>query len=79
MLFNIDKRLRQIMHVATKPFGGLDVTFCGDFCQVQPVHDSWIFEKPRVHQQTFPYTFWTENVRFYELKIVVKQHYRCFK
>ena len=40
MLFNIDKRLREIMHVPTKPFGGLDVIFYGDFCQAQPIHDS---------------------------------------
>ena len=32
MLLNTDKRLREIMHNTTKPFDGLDVIFCGDFC-----------------------------------------------
>ena len=61
------------MHNATKPFGGLDVIFYGDVFQAQLVHNSWIFENPKLHQQTFPYTFWTDNVRFYELKTVVRQ------
>ena len=74
MLLNIDKRLREIMHNTTKPFGVLDIIFCGDFCQAQPVHDSWIFENPKLHQQTFPYRFWTENVRFYQLETVVRQN-----
>ena len=43
MLYNIDKRLREIMHTPTRPLGNLDVIFCGDLCQVQRVHDSCIF------------------------------------
>ena len=78
MFFNIDKRLREIMHNATKPFCGLDVIFYGDFFQAQWVHDSWIFENPKLHQQTFPYSFWTNNVRFYQLETVVRQNKKEF-
>ena len=78
MLLNMEKILREIMHNATKPFGGLDVIFCGDFCQVQPVHDSQIFENPKLDQQTFSYSFWTDNVRFYQPETVVRQNKKEF-
>ena len=33
MLYNIDKRPREIMHTPTKPFGGIDVIFCGIYAR----------------------------------------------
>ena len=49
MLFNIDKILREIFHMPTKPFGNVDVIFCGDFYQAEPIRDSWIFDQPKLH------------------------------
>lgn len=72
MLYNMDKRLREILHVATKPFGNVDVIFCGDFFQAEPIRDSWIFEPPRLHGQQLPYGFWTENVKCFQLNIVMR-------
>ena len=71
MLYNIVKRICELMHAPTRPFGNLDVIFFGDLFQVQPVHDSCIFEQPIFQQQTFPYTFWLDTTKFYELKTIV--------
>ena len=73
MLYNIDKKLREIMHTPTRPFGNLDVIFCGDLCQAKPVRDSWIFEQPRFQQQPFPSNFWPYMIKFYELKTMARQ------
>ena len=78
MLYNIDKRLREIMHMPTRPFGNLDVIFCGDLCQAQPVRDFWIFEQPRFQQQPFPYKFWPDMIKCYEPKKVVRQENQTF-
>jgi hypothetical protein len=43
-LYSIDNRLRNIKHVQTKYFGNIDMLFCGDFYQAQPIQDSLIFE-----------------------------------
>jgi hypothetical protein len=73
MLYNIDRRLRQIKHTPTKPFGNVDIIFCGDFYQAQPICDNWIFEQPTINTEKIPYTFWLENVLCFELHNVVRQ------
>ena len=78
MLYNMDKRLREILHVATKPFGNVDVIFCGDFFQAEPIRDSWIFEPPRLHGQQLPYGFWAENVKCFQLNRVMRQTDQTF-
>ena len=45
VLMDIDARLRQIKNVQ-KPFGGINILFFGDLCQLPPVHGSLIFERP---------------------------------
>ena len=42
-LYSIDNRLRNIKHVHTKYFGDIDMIFCGDLYQAQPIQDSLIF------------------------------------
>jgi hypothetical protein len=66
-LFSIDNRLRNIKHIQTKYFGNIDVVFCGDLFQAQPIQDSLIFEKPTMNMQTITYDFWKDNVKCYEL------------
>jgi hypothetical protein len=45
-LYSIGNRLRSIKHVHTKYFGNIDMIFCGDLYQAQPIQDSLIFEQP---------------------------------
>lgn len=71
MLYSMDRRLREIMHIATKPFGNVDLIFCGDFYQAEPVRDAWIFEHSTIHGQKTPYTFWKDNVKYYQLEQVM--------
>ena len=42
-LYSIDNSLRNIKHVHTKYFGNIDMIFCGDLHQAQPIQDSLIF------------------------------------
>ena len=63
MLFNMDKRLHEILHMATKTFGNVDIVFCGDFYQARPIFDAYIFEHPKLHGQKIPYMFWKYNVK----------------
>jgi hypothetical protein len=72
-LFGIDNRLRNIKHTQTKYFGNIDVVFCGDFYQAQPIQDSLIFEKPTMDMQTVTYDFWKDNVMCYELQTTMRQ------
>ena len=78
MLYNIDKRLCQIMHTPTSPFGNLDIIFCGDLFQAQLIGDSWIFEDPPFFSNTIPYSFWKDNVKCFELKQVMRQDDNVF-
>jgi hypothetical protein len=56
-LYQIDKRLRQILHTPTLYFGNVDMIFSGDLYQAQPVRDSLIFENPKVNKNKIPYDF----------------------
>ena len=71
MLFNMDKRLREILHMTTMPFGNVDIILCGDFYQVEPIRDAWIFEHPKLHGQKIPYTFSRENIKCFQLHQVM--------
>jgi hypothetical protein len=42
-LYSIDNQLRSIKHVQTKYFGNIDMIFCGDLYEAQPIQDSLIF------------------------------------
>jgi len=65
-LYHIDDRLRKIKHIQTKYFGNIDIIFCGDLYQAQPIQDSLIFEQPTIRKQRITYDLWQEHVKYYE-------------
>jgi hypothetical protein len=71
--FNIDNRLRNTKHIQKKYFGKIDMIFCGDLYQAQPIQDSNIFEQPIMNMQTITYDFWKDNVKFYELHTTMRK------
>jgi hypothetical protein len=77
-LYQIDKRLRQILHTPTLYFGNVDMIFLGDLYQAQPVRDSLIFENPKVKKNTVPYDFWNEKIKCYQLHTTIHQKNTCF-
>jgi len=59
LLDTIGKKLRK----NTKPFGGIQLVFCGDFYQLPPIDDSFCFESP-IWNKTFDKTIlFTKNYR----------------
>ena len=72
-LYEIDKRLRKIKHTPTFYFGGIDIIFCGDLYQAQPIKDSFIFEEPTINNHKTSYSFWQDEVKCYQLHITMRQ------
>ena len=72
-LYQIDKRLREIKHSPITYFGNVNMIFCGDLYQAQPVKDSLIFETPILNKQKLSYNFWQEKVKCYELHMPMRQ------
>jgi hypothetical protein len=72
-LYSIDNQLRNIKHVHTKYFGNIDMIFCGDLYQAQPIQDSLIFEKPMVNIQIVMHDFWKDNTKCFELHTTMHQ------
>jgi hypothetical protein len=72
-LYSIDNHLRNIKHVQTKYFGNIDMVFCGDFYQAQPIQDSLIFEQPMINMQTTTHDFWKDNIKCFELHTTMRQ------
>jgi hypothetical protein len=70
--------LREIKHTPTKYFGNVDIIFCGDLYQAQPVKDSLIFENPMLNKEKLSYTFWQEKVKCYELHMSMRQRDKDF-
>jgi hypothetical protein len=77
-LYSIDNRLRNIKHVHTKYFGDIDMIFCGDLYQAQPIQDSLIFEQPTVNMQTMTHDFWKDNIKCFELHTTMRQTNETF-
>ncbi len=49
-MFNaIENRLRSIIHVQNKFFGGVDIIIIGDFYQTLLVKNSWIFQTIKIN------------------------------
>ncbi|KAH9289470.1 hypothetical protein KI387_033587, partial [Taxus chinensis] len=63
LLYHTDNRLRDIKQTPTVHFGNIDMVFCGDFYQAQPVNDCFVFEPPRIDKQPIPYGFWADKVK----------------
>jgi hypothetical protein len=72
-LYSIDSRLLSIKHWHTKYFGNIDMIFCGDLYQAQPIQDSLIFEQPIVNMETMMHEFWRYNIKWFELHTTMHQ------
>jgi ATP-dependent DNA helicase PIF1 len=59
LLDTIGKKLRK----NTKPFGGIQLVFCGDFYQLPPIDDSFCFESPSWNQTFYKTILFTKNYR----------------
>jgi hypothetical protein len=70
--YSIDIRLRSIKHVQMKYFGNIDMIFCGDLYQAQPIQDSLIFEQPMVNMEIVSHDFWRDNIKFFELHTTMR-------
>jgi len=67
LLYNIDRRLQEIMHILPTPFANLDIIFFDDLCQAQLLHNCWIFEHLSL-KETTAHSFWRDNVIKCELR-----------
>jgi hypothetical protein len=54
--------------------GGLDVTMTCEFYQALLVQDSWIFSSKNIGFNILTISFWHENVKFYELRKIIRQN-----
>jgi PIF1-like helicase/Helitron helicase-like domain at N-terminus/Herpesvirus tegument protein, N-terminal conserved region len=73
MLHQIDARLKQIFQTA-KAFGGISILAVGDFRQLQPVGDGWVFKAntaDALNTLAGP-TLW-EMFSFYQLTEIMRQ------
>ena len=67
-----EKRLRQIMGT-TKPFGGLHVIAIGDFFQMAPVKDSYIFKDEPSRYGPLAVNLWKDYFHIYSLLEIMRQ------
>jgi PIF1-like helicase/Helitron helicase-like domain at N-terminus/UvrD-like helicase C-terminal domain len=73
MIARVDARLKQIFH-SREPYGGVNMLFFGDFNQLPPVMDKYIFES----NSSNPYSYlagsplW-QQVKLYELTQIMRQ------
>ena len=70
----INNRL-QLLHVSglKKPFGGISIIAVGDFFQLKPIMDGWIFQDLKQNAQALACNLWKENFTLFELKEVMRQ------
>jgi hypothetical protein len=67
----IENRLRSIIHVQNKFFGGVDIIMIGDFYQAPLVKDSWIFQTIKDNVNILTPNLWQTYVQCYELNKVM--------
>ena len=67
-----EKRLQQIMGT-TKPFGGLHVIAIGDFFQMAPVRDSYIFKDDPSRYGPLAVNLWKDYFHIYSLLEIMRQ------
>ena len=72
-MFNfLDLQLQQIMGTK-EPFGGLSIITVGDFFQLKPVFDHWIFENSKDGYTTLVTNLWQQCSQMFELSEVMRQ------
>lgn len=59
----IDSRL-QLLTDIKKPFGGISIIAVGDFFELKPVMDCWIFQDLNHDAQALPNNLWKEHSTF---------------
>ena len=67
-----EKRLQEIMGT-TKPFGGLHVLAIGDFFQMAPVINSYIFKDDYISYGPLAISLWTTHFYIYSLTEIMQQ------
>ena len=72
--YMVDMRLRNIKGTE-EPFGGCSLFFFGDFYQLPPVADSYIFERPKAEANGYDNIVGSRwnSFEFYELTKVMRQ------
>ncbi|XP_062614811.1 uncharacterized protein LOC134276593 [Saccostrea cucullata] len=68
----IDSRL-QLLTGIKKPFGGISIIAVGDFFQLKPVMDRWIFQDLNHDAQVLASNLWKEHFSFFELDEIMRQ------
>jgi len=71
-LYNINNRLQQIFQRRC-PFGGIPILVVGDFLQLRPVADNFVFEKPKLIHSHIPVNTLWELFRMFELTEIMRQ------
>lgn len=66
-LFDKLSQIAQTLRQNDSYFGGIRLILCGDFYQLPPVNDNWIFESPNF-DQNFKFLFFTEPKRYSDLQ-----------
>lgn len=72
MLLYIHLRLQSIMH-SDKPFGGVSILAFGDFYQLKPVFDNWIFNDLTRNYGALATNLWTHLFNMFELDEIMRQ------
>ncbi|XP_062602358.1 uncharacterized protein LOC134264070, partial [Saccostrea cucullata] len=68
----IDSRL-QLLTGVKKPFGGISIIAVGDFFQLKPVMDRWIFQDLNHDAQALANNLWKEHFSIFELDEIMRQ------
>ncbi|XP_062599574.1 uncharacterized protein LOC134261132 [Saccostrea cucullata] len=68
----IDSRL-QLLTGIKKPFGGISIIAVGDFFQLKPVMDRWIFQDLNHDAQALANNLWKEHFCIFELDEIMRQ------
>ncbi|XP_062567926.1 uncharacterized protein LOC134230168 [Saccostrea cucullata] len=68
----IDSRL-QLLTGIKKPFGGISIIAVGDFFQLKPVMDRWIFQDLNHDAQVLASNLWKEHFSIFELDEIMRQ------
>jgi DNA replication protein DnaC len=68
----IDSRL-QLLTGIKKPFGGISIIAVGDFFQLKPVMDRWIFQDLNRDAQSLANNLWKDHFYIFELHEIMRQ------